>query len=256
MSIDLLRYLGDRIRDAEREADRVYEVVVGLVVDNRDPEQLGRVKVRFPTLPGQDTSHWAPIAALGAGKDRGWWFLPEIDDEVLVAFEHGDIARPVVLGALWNGVDVPPASGSGKDVIVSRNGSAVVFDDEAGTVSLEDGSGKGRITIDKAGTMTIEAVEGDVELQATQGQLSIVADRISLTAGDQLLFHGNGPVAVGSGGNASIRASAISASAAKLDLNPPGGATPPREATAAPGPIDDPIGRGLLSRSRTSSGRS
>src|SRR5688500_15631779 len=197
MSIDLLRYLGDQICEAEREADRVYEVVIGLVVDNRDPEGLGRVKLRFPTLPGQDTSTWAPIAALGAGKDRGWWFLPELDDEVLVGFEHGDIGRPIVLGALWNGVDAPPGSGNGKDILHSRSGSKLVFDDEGGTITLEDGGGKGRITIARGGDITIEALTGDVELQATQGQMSIVANEIKMTAGEKLLIHANGPVTVG-----------------------------------------------------------
>ena len=83
-------------------------VVVGRVVNNKDTEGLGRVKVKFEWLSDLNESAWARIAAPTAGKDRGIYFLPEIDDEVLVAFAHGDVRFPYVIGSLWNGVDVPP----------------------------------------------------------------------------------------------------------------------------------------------------
>src|SRR6266545_3675312 len=151
--------LGNEIRKAEDRADRVHDALVGLVVDNKDPDKLGRVKVRFPTLPGKDTSWWAPLAALGAGKDRGWFFLPEIDDEVLVVFEQGDFSRPVVLGALWNGKDLPPEKNGGKNerrVLVSRQGSRVVLDDDKGTITIEDGGKVGRIVISADNKITVE----------------------------------------------------------------------------------------------------
>ena len=88
--------------------------LVGIVTDNKDPLGLGRVKVKFPTLtPEKDstahTSCWARMVSIGAGKDRGFDCLPEINDEVLVAFEHGDIHRPYIIGSVWNGKDKPPA---------------------------------------------------------------------------------------------------------------------------------------------------
>lgn len=85
-------------------------VLVGVVSNNRDPEGLGRVRVKFPTLTEDHESNWARIVAMGAGSARGWDCLPEINDEVLVAFEHGDIHRPYVMGAVWNGKDKPPES--------------------------------------------------------------------------------------------------------------------------------------------------
>lgn len=95
-----------RVKDAA-----VYGVVVGIVTDNVHPDGDYRVRVRFPTLPGEDQSWWARIATFGAGKDgRGAFFLPEVNDEVLVAFEHGDFNHPVVVGTLWNGVDKPAFS--------------------------------------------------------------------------------------------------------------------------------------------------
>lgn len=88
-------------------------LLIGQVTDNNDTEKLGRVKVWFPTLTpkeGSDahTSWWARVVAIGAGSSRGFDCLPEVDDEVLVAFEHGDIHRPLILGGLWNGTDKPP----------------------------------------------------------------------------------------------------------------------------------------------------
>jgi phage protein D/phage baseplate assembly protein gpV len=80
-------------------------LLVGLVTNNKDPKGWGRVKVKFPTLTMKDESHWARVVGLGASDDRGFYCLPEIDDEVLVGFEHGDIHRPYIVGGVWNGKD-------------------------------------------------------------------------------------------------------------------------------------------------------
>jgi phage protein D/phage baseplate assembly protein gpV len=80
-------------------------LLVGLVTNNKDPKGWGRVKVKFPTLTMDDESHWARVVGLGASNDRGFYCLPEIDDEVLVGFEHGDIHRPYIVGGVWNGKD-------------------------------------------------------------------------------------------------------------------------------------------------------
>ena len=94
---------------------RIYGVVIGIVVDNKHPDGEYRVKVKFPWIRSTDMqddedflSSWARITTPMAGPGRGFWCLPEVDDEVLVMFEHGDVRRPVVIGSLWNGVDVPP----------------------------------------------------------------------------------------------------------------------------------------------------
>jgi len=92
----------------EREQrHKIYGVVPAVVTNNKDPDGLYRVKVRFPWLPngdaGGEESDWCRIATMGAGGDRGMFCLPEVDDEVLIAFEFGDIGRPYVVGSLWNG---------------------------------------------------------------------------------------------------------------------------------------------------------
>lgn len=116
-------------------------LVEGIVVDNVDPEKLGRVKVKFPTLPDTPESFWARLAMPMAGQERGWMTIPEKDDEVLVAFVHGDINHAIVVGSLYNGVDTPPyANEDGENnlrVFQSRSGHRVTFDDKDGDERIE-----------------------------------------------------------------------------------------------------------------------
>ncbi|MCK4734088.1 MAG: hypothetical protein KAT65_16670, partial [Methanophagales archaeon] len=110
-----------------------YGVFIGLVTNNEDDEKRGRVKVEFPWRGNSNESNWARVATVMAGKDRGTFFLPEVDDEVLVAFDRGDINHPYVIGSLWNGVDTPPETNAdGKNnirKIKSRSGHEIIFDD-------------------------------------------------------------------------------------------------------------------------------
>ena len=102
---------------------RWHGVYPALVTDNNDPDNLSRVKVKFPWLDSDFESDWARVVAPDAGPERGFYWLPEIDDEVLVAFEHGDMNKPYILGRLWNGQDKPPSPNSeAVSVAVSTNG--------------------------------------------------------------------------------------------------------------------------------------
>src|SRR4051812_48876606 len=92
-------------------------VAIGLVRDI--DAHLGRVKVLFPWLGPEQQSNWAPLASLLAGKERGVQFMPEVDDEVLVAFEHGSFDHPFVIGCLWNGADTAPETSQSNRVIVT-----------------------------------------------------------------------------------------------------------------------------------------
>ena len=116
-------------------------LVEAIVIDNVDPEQLGRVKLKFPLLPEAPESFWARLVMPMAGRERGWMTIPEIDDEVLVAFVHGDINHAIVLGALYNGVDTPPYANEDGDnnlrVFQSRSGHRLTFDDTAGAERIE-----------------------------------------------------------------------------------------------------------------------
>ncbi len=109
-------------------------VASAIVIDREDPEGLGRVKLKFPWLAeGEPESSWARIAAPMAGAERGAWLMPEVDDEVLVAFEHGDLRRPYVVGFLWNGVDKPPAKEPERRIITTVAGHVLEFDDTEGS---------------------------------------------------------------------------------------------------------------------------
>ncbi len=98
----------DALGGQEQDIRRAYGVAAGIVTNNQDPDGLGRVRIRFPWLSDDNETDWARIATMMAGSGRGSFFLPEVGDEVLVAFEHGDINHPFVIGMLWNGVDTPP----------------------------------------------------------------------------------------------------------------------------------------------------
>jgi uncharacterized protein involved in type VI secretion and phage assembly len=116
-------------------------LVEGLVTDNVDPELLGRVRVKFPTLPDMPESWWARLAMPMAGRERGWMTIPEIGDEVLVSFVHGDHDNAIVLGSLYNGVDTPPYANEDKEnnlrVFQSRSGHRLTFDDTSGEERIE-----------------------------------------------------------------------------------------------------------------------
>ncbi|HEU5087555.1 MAG TPA: VgrG-related protein, partial [Roseiflexaceae bacterium] len=114
-------------------------MMIGLVTNNKDPEKFGRVKVKFPWLSEEDESDWLRVVVPGGDNNRGLLFLPEVNDEVLVGFEQGDINRPYVLGGLWNGQDATicvdnttvKAGKVEQRLIVSRTGHKIVIDDSS-----------------------------------------------------------------------------------------------------------------------------
>lgn len=123
--------------------NRLIGVYPALVTDVVDPDQQGRVRVRLPALADSAAGYetWARLATLMAGGNRGTWFIPDVNDEVLVAFEAGDPSHPVVVGALWNGQDAPPEQmdGAGNNylkTILSRQGVRITLDDTDGDVKL------------------------------------------------------------------------------------------------------------------------
>jgi uncharacterized protein involved in type VI secretion and phage assembly len=243
---DLASVFASQIQTAELESHRVYEPTIGLVTDNKDPQKLGRVKIKFPTLSDKDTTWWAPIIMLGAGKNRGWFFIPEIDDEVLCLFEHGELERPFVVGALWNGKDKPPEKNPGsnpKRVIKSRQGNKITFDDDAMKIIIEDGTGKGKITFDSnANKIIIEALDGDVCFQAPQGEIKIVAKSAAFKATSNIEIHAGQAMAWGTDAAAKFDGSGgVTMSGSKVNVNT-GAAQAPAAPTASPQEVKDPYG--------------
>jgi uncharacterized protein involved in type VI secretion and phage assembly len=156
------------------------------VTNNKDPEGAGRVKVNYPWLSEADEGYWARVAAPMAGAGRGVYFLPEVGDEVLVAFEQGDLRFPYVVGALWNGKDAPPEKNDdGKNdvrVIRSRSGHVLRLTDTDGkeTIEIIDKSGKNKLIFDTAkNTITITA-DKDITLSAPSGTVRIEARKLEI----------------------------------------------------------------------------
>jgi uncharacterized protein involved in type VI secretion and phage assembly len=129
--------------------DHQYGIVTGVVTNLDDPDSKGKIKVKFPWLPDEVESQWARVTSFMTGSDRGAFFRPEVDDEVVVAFEKGDVRFPIILGSLWNGQDAAPeecGSASAENnirMIKSRSGHKIIFDDTSGSevVTIEDKNG-------------------------------------------------------------------------------------------------------------------
>jgi uncharacterized protein involved in type VI secretion and phage assembly len=169
---------------------RVTGVMVGIVLKDRDPDDAGRVKVWFPGLTDDKTGHWARVVALMAGPERGTYFRPEENDQVIVAFECGDFGRPYVLGGLWSRADKPPdTNADGKNnvrLIKSRSGHLLRFDDtkDAEKIEILDKSGESWIVIDsKAGSVTIRAAK-DLVIEAKDGALTLKGKSVSIASTD------------------------------------------------------------------------
>ena len=174
-----------------------YGVYPALVVDADDPEQLGRVKLRFPWLAADGGPEvWARLASLTSGDRSGAWFPPRVDSEVLVAFEAGDVSRPYVIGQLWNGRERPPSTdikqGRETQVLGTPRGTRIVFDEaaEGGSLRLETADGRRVFLSDEPDGVLIEdsngakvtLKDGNVEV-VSAGTITLSAAQIDLKAG-------------------------------------------------------------------------
>jgi uncharacterized protein involved in type VI secretion and phage assembly len=189
--------------------------VVAIVTDNVDPDALGRIKVKFPTLPEEPTSFWLRQVSPNAGKERGFYALPEVDDEVLVVFMQGSQDVGVIIGQFWNGVDVPPpeagdgaggsvhASDFGNDATAgsgaldtndrrfwkSRSGHLFIFDDKDGseTVEIWDKTRGLSVVLDSAANgIQISSKDGNIEISAGGDITLSAAGHIKYKAGSNV----------------------------------------------------------------------
>ena len=193
--------------------------VVGIVIDNVDPNRQGRVRVKFPSLPGEPTSWWLRQSSPNAGKERGLYALPEIDDEVLVVFQQGDQNQGVIIAQYWNGVDLPPTEAEGgmpgsaksdtgaewstelftdgsttiddndRRFWRSRSGHLFVFDDTAGkeTIQMWDGGHTLAFVFDTAKkAIFLTNTEGDIHIRAKNDIYIEAGNDIKYMAGNNI----------------------------------------------------------------------
>lgn len=227
--LDLLGLLEGRVKSVESEVEgtrqRVYGVTLATVTSLLDPKFLGRVQVSMPWLSAQVNSAWARIATAWAGGSRGTYLLPEVGDEVLVAFRHGDLKHPYIIGFLWNDTDRPPEPSPllQRRQLKSKSGHTITFDDFTGlqgltlqsqgghTVKLDDTAGMMKITISDSsnnltivldsvsGKISISTKVGQISLSAPAGQINLDAAAISIHATGALSLKGDTTVAVNGG---------------------------------------------------------
>jgi uncharacterized protein involved in type VI secretion and phage assembly len=160
----------------------------GSVLDNRDPENLARVLVRVPRLTGASSGVWARLATMMAGRDSGTLFIPEVGDEVLVAFVRGDIRMPCVIGALWSKAAPPPAVGDPPTSVMlvrSRNGVTlrIVDDRDANGLIVETPGGQRMTLQDSPGTVRLEDTNGNSVTLSPAGVKVTAASTIEVSAG-------------------------------------------------------------------------
>ena len=173
MADNVFQLLQQAWSTAKTSDANIFGVEIAIVTNVQDPDKQGKVKVCFPRLPGKPESGWARVAQPHAGDGRGFYWLPQVNDEVLVAFERGQSNRPYVIGSVWNGKDKPM-----KDAYTDENTNVMVQTTSGHQVILYDKDGEEKIVIaDKSGKRTvtwdvkgkkflIEAKEGDVEFHA------------------------------------------------------------------------------------------
>jgi len=182
-----------------RDENETNGIVIGVVTTLEDDKSLGRIKVSYPHL-GHVESDWARLSSPMAGPQRGTFFRPEVGDEVLVAFEHGDPRRPYILGSLWSQADQPPPDDGDTKAnnwrfIRSRSGHIILLDDTPGKEKIEliDKDGKRRVTIDSGSSppkITVISEIGNVEVKAPTGKITIEAKEISVKATTTLSLEG------------------------------------------------------------------
>src|SRR5262245_58307561 len=177
-------------------------MVYGVVTQNKDPENLNRVKVKIPALHDGEQSHWAQLLTPMEGKEFGWYTLPDVDDQVALMFMHGDINQPVLMGGVWSKPDKPPEPNEdGKNNFRgyrSRSGHRLILDDTKKTKVVlsdmttdlmigvgqweEDGAGPNKCEVfkpSKAGKtgVSISSMKGNIEMTCKNGKLTMEAEK-------------------------------------------------------------------------------
>lgn len=196
---------------ATSSAKVYYGVVVAIVTNNQDPDKQGRVKLKFPWLADKDETDWVRVAMPMAGNDRGWYSIPEVDDEVLVVFEHGDIHHPYVIGALWNGKDKPPVQQATNlsRMFKSLAGHKLDFFDDKNSpkISITHADGKAAVFLEKDGVIKIDSANGTITIAAGSGTIKLEANTIEIKANSEYKIDAGAQGSLASSGTLKVQAS-------------------------------------------------
>jgi phage protein D len=169
-----------------QERDWAATLVVGVVTNNNDPDQMGRVRVKYPSLSDSEESAWARVVTPSSGNARGILMLPQPNEEVIVGFEHGDTRRPIVVGSVFNGKDKP-----GADLYQNKDGSyALLSNEKIHEHSKKDFEIKSdqNMTVDITKDETVK-VGGNAKHEAT-GNNNMKAQQFTVEAGSSMTVKG------------------------------------------------------------------
>lgn len=221
-------------------------VVIGLVTKVDDPNKQGRVKVHFPWLADNHESDWIRVATMMGGNGRGSFFMPEVKDEVLIAFDHGDARFPYVVGFMWNGKDKPPNDDINTSVrrlqtvsghllefddnkdsqhirIKTKGGHRLVLDDKSGSAKIElfDQQGQNTLLIDTAkNAIEITSQQGSITLKAPAGTIKLDALNLELAAQAKATMNAKASLELSGTASAKIESSGVlTASGSIIKLN-------------------------------------
>ncbi len=161
---------------------KYYGVSVGIVTDLVDPMTLGRVQVRLPWIDSNDLSAWARVATPLAGSLMGFYFIPQIGDEVLVAFEQGDVGVPYIIGSLWNATAPPPLPSPLPQIsmIKTISENTIMFTEVPPSITIKTPSGQ-TVLLDSAGIQIISDTDNTITLTSAGIQIMAGANIVSLT---------------------------------------------------------------------------
>jgi hypothetical protein len=212
----------DSIEDVQQ---KFYGVVVGKVINPLDPMTLGRVQVQLPFVDSLDLSPWARVAMPMAGILHGFYFIPNVGDEVLVAFEHGDINAPYIIGSLWNALAPPPLPSPLPQIRAIRTlaGNQIVMSEAPPTITIQSGptspvpipmpptpAGPPTVIMSPAGIQImsgrnlINMTEAGIQIVAGTNAINMTPDGITITAAANLTLAAGGMVSI-AGATVSIK---------------------------------------------------
>ncbi|MBB6735601.1 phage baseplate assembly protein V [Cohnella zeiphila] len=207
-------------------------VMIATVTNNSDPDNLGRVKLKFPIRENEHETDWAPIVSLMTGSNMGTLFIPEVGDEVLVAFHLGYLDQPFVIGGLWNQNKKPPAKHEKNDIrkVRTRAGHELIFQDtdSDGKITLKTNAGLKLDISEKDDSVTLATKNAQQSVTLTGGS----KNSIEIKAGtSKITLNNQGQITIESSNSVQVKGTQISLeaqaqmslkAAASLDLKSDG----------------------------------
>ena len=193
---------------------RFYGVVEGLVTDNNDPDGEGKVRVQYPAFDQNMTSEWCRILQPYAGNGYGMFFVPEKGDEVVVAFAHGDMRLPIILGGVYNGQDKPPShrdASTDEKVIRTKGGHQILLNDSKDSQQI-------KITTNGGHAIDLNDKEQSVNVTSNGGQSITLDDQAgSIT----VTTSGSQSIKLDPSGGVTISATTVTLDAQNINLGSP-----------------------------------